>query len=64
MDLSAYSLMPGYLNNMGTMLSARTNLAIFQPNYASYSMREIEPMEQMVERKIKEGILAAVRQIQ
>ena len=46
------------------MLPARTNMAMFQLTYISYTSRESESIEQMVERRIKEGITAALGQIQ
>ncbi|GET51058.1 hypothetical protein GLOIN_2v1772369 [Rhizophagus irregularis DAOM 181602=DAOM 197198] len=63
MDLSVYSMMPGYLQNMnGGMISARTNLAMYQPAY-SMSYSQPESVEKMVERKISEGITAALSQM-
>jgi hypothetical protein len=63
MELSAYSMISGYLNNMGSMMSAHTNMAMFQPAYSSYNIREEESVERMVERKIREGITAALGQM-
>ncbi|EXX60232.1 hypothetical protein RirG_181820 [Rhizophagus irregularis DAOM 197198w] len=42
-DLSVYSMMPGYLQNMnGGMIPARTNLAMYQPAYSmSYSNQKV-----------------------
>jgi len=38
MELSAYSMLPGYLDNRGGMtLPARTNMAMFQPSYYTTS---------------------------
>ncbi|CAB5358714.1 unnamed protein product [Rhizophagus irregularis] len=63
MDLSVYSMMPGYLQNMnGGMIPARTNLAMYQPAY-SMSYSQLESVEKMVERKISEGITAALSQM-
>ena len=43
MELSAYSMIPGYLQSIGgTMLLARTNMTMFQPTYTSYTSRESE----------------------
>jgi len=65
MKLSAYSIIPGYLQSMGgTMLPARINMTMFQLTYTSYTSRESESIEQMVKRRIKEGITAALGQIQ
>ena len=62
MELSAYSMLPGYLQNMnGGMVPAKTNLAMYQPAYVATQQ---EPIDQMVERKIREGITAALGQIQ
>ena len=64
MDLSAYSLLPGYLQNMnGGMVPAKTNLAMYQPAYVA-TQQTHEPIEQMVERKIREGLTAALSQVQ
>ena len=65
MELSAYSMLPGYLNNMGGMsLPAKTNLARYQPSgFNAYSSQE-ESMKRMIERKLKEGITAAIGQLQ
>ena len=64
MDLSAYSLIPGYIQNMnGGMIPARTNMMMFQLTYAAYQKPvESESVEQLVERKIREGITAALSQ--
>src|SRR6202034_258390 len=64
MELSAYSMLPGYLQNMnGGMVPAKTNLAMYQPTYTA--MQQFgEPIDQLVERKIKEGITAALSQMQ
>jgi hypothetical protein len=62
MDLSAYSLIPNYLMNMnGGMVPARTNLAMFQPAYTTNY--QIGGIESVIEKKISEGILAALSQI-
>ena len=62
MELSAYSMLPGYLQNMnGGMVPARTNMAVYQPAY-SMQQQINEPMEQIIERKIKEGMAAALSQ--
>jgi hypothetical protein len=37
MELSAYSMIPGYLNSMGSMIPVHTNMAMFQPAYSSYN---------------------------
>ena len=65
MELSAYSMLPGYLNNMGGMsLPAKTNLARYQPSgFNAYSSQK-ESMKKMIERKLKEGITAAIGQLQ
>ena len=64
MELSAYSMLSGYLQNMnGGMVPAKTNLAMYQPTYTA-TQQFGEPIEQLVERKIKEGITAALGQIQ
>ena len=61
MDLSSYSMLPGYIQNMnGGMVPAKTNLAMYQP---AYMATQQEPIDQLVERKIKEGITAALGQI-
>src|ERR1700722_6975430 len=64
MNLSAYSLLPGYLQNMNRrMVLAKTNLAMYQPAYVAIQ-QIYEPIEQMVERKIREGLTAALIQVQ
>jgi hypothetical protein len=64
MDLSAYSMLQGYLPNMnGGMIPAKTNLAMYQSAYTA-TQQTSEPVEQMIERKIKEGITAALSQFQ
>ena len=64
-DLSAYSMLPGYLENMGGMISARMNIALYnQPSYAANYHAPTESIEQVVERKIKEEITAALGQLQ
>ena len=65
MDLSAYSMLPGYLNNMGGMsLPAKTNLARYQSDGINAYYSQEESMERMIERKLKEGITAAIGQLQ
>ena len=45
MELSAYSMIPGYLNGMGgTMLPARTNMATYQPAYATGYSKDGHPV--------------------
>ena len=62
MDLSAYSMLPGYLPNMnGGMVPAKTNMAMYQP---AYLVKPEESLEQMIERKIREGMTAALGQLQ
>jgi len=65
MELSAYSMLPGYLNNgMGGMtLPAKANMALYQPIYTASRSQE-ESIEQLLDRKLKEGIAAAVSQLQ
>jgi len=47
MDLSSYSMLPGYLQNMnGGMVPAKTNLAMYQP---AYMATQQEPIDQLVE---------------
>ena len=60
MDLSAYSMLPGYINNMngGMMVPAKANLALYQPTYAATSTLD-ESLEQRITKGIQEGILAA-----
>ncbi|CAB5193851.1 unnamed protein product [Rhizophagus irregularis] len=63
MDLSVYSMMPIYLQNMnGGMIPAQTNLAMYQPAY-SISYSQPESVEKIVERQISEGIIAALSQM-
>ena len=64
MELSAYSMISGYLKSRGGMtVPAKVNLAMYQPSYmASNGPSHDETMEQIVERKIKEGITAALGQ--
>jgi hypothetical protein len=48
MELSAYSMLPGYLQNMnGRMIPARTNMAMFQPAYTTAFQKQ-ESIEEMV----------------
>ena len=63
MDLSAYSILPGYLNNMGggMMVPAKANLALYQPAYVNSSVNN-ESLEQKITKGIQEGILAAFAQ--
>lgn len=62
MDLSAHSMLPGYLQNMnGGMVPAKTNVAMYQPAYIA---KQEESIEQLIERKIKEGMAAALGQFQ
>ncbi|GBC05778.1 hypothetical protein RclHR1_06420001, partial [Rhizophagus clarus] len=62
MELSAYSLIPDYLQNMnGGMIPAKTNMTMFQPTYTA--TQQAESIEKIVERKISEGIAAALGQI-
>ncbi|GES89097.1 ATP-dependent RNA helicase vasa-like isoform X2 [Rhizophagus clarus] len=62
MELSVYSLIPVYLQNMnGGMIPAKTNMAMFQPTYTA--TQQAESIEKIVERKISEGIAAALGQI-
>ena len=63
-DLSAYSMLPGYLDNMGGMIPARMNAALYsQPSYTANYHAPTEFIEQVVERKIKEGITVALGQL-
>ncbi|GBC15909.2 GATA zinc finger domain-containing protein 14-like [Rhizophagus irregularis DAOM 181602=DAOM 197198] len=63
MNLSVYSMMPEYLQNMnGGMIPARTNLAMYQPAYL-INYFQPESVEKMVEWKISEGITAALSQM-
>jgi hypothetical protein len=49
MELSAYSILPGYLQNMnGGMIPARTNMAMFQLVYITAFQKQ-ESMEEMVQ---------------
>jgi hypothetical protein len=49
MELSAYSMLPGYLQNMnGRMIPARTNMAMFQSTYTTAFQKQ-ESMEEMVQ---------------
>ena len=58
MDLSAYSMLPGYLQSMnGGMVPARTNMAMYQPSYTAVQ-------QEITEQLIEEGVAAAVSQIQ
>ncbi|GBB90720.1 hypothetical protein RclHR1_17780007 [Rhizophagus clarus] len=62
MELSAYSLIPDYLQNInGGMISGKTNMAIFQPTYTA--TQQVESIKKIVERKISEGIAATLGQI-
>jgi hypothetical protein len=63
MDLSAYSMLPDYLPNMnGGMIPAKTNMAMYRSAYATaYQLQE--SMEKIIERKITEGIMAALSQM-
>ncbi|GBB98011.1 hypothetical protein RclHR1_31170001 [Rhizophagus clarus] len=62
MELSAYSLIPDYLQNMnGEMIPTKTNMSIFQPTYTA--TQQVESIEKIVERKISEGIAAVLGQI-
>jgi hypothetical protein len=62
MELSTYSMIPNYLGNMnGGMVPARTSLAMFQPSYAA--IQQNEPIEKIIERKISEGLTAALSQM-
>ena len=65
-DLPAYSMLPGYLDTMGGMIPARMNAALYshQPSYIANYHAPTESIEQVVERKIKEGITAALGQLQ
>src|ERR1700722_11688753 len=64
MDLSAYSMMQGYLPNMnGGMVPAKTNMAMYQPAY-TVQQQNTESIEQLIERKIREGITASWRKIE
>jgi hypothetical protein len=65
MELSAYSMLPNYLeSNRGFTVPAKTNLAVYQPSYlAGNNLGAHESVEQIVERKIKEGITAALGQL-
>ena len=64
MDLSAYSMLPGYLQNLGGgMLPAKANIALYQPTYTA-SQQQQEPIEQIIERKIRDRLTAALSQIQ
>ena len=64
MDLSAYSMLPGYLTNMsGGMLPAKANVAIYQPAYMTAPINE-ESLEQRITKGIQEGIIAAFAQQQ
>src|SRR5277367_877665 len=48
MDLSAYSMLPGYLTNMnGGMIPAQANLAMYQPAYMTSRTPE-ESMDQRI----------------
>ncbi len=61
MDLLAYSMLSGYLQSMnGGMVPAQTNMAMYQPSYIAVQQ---ETTEQLIKRKIKEGVAAAVSQI-
>ena len=63
MELSAYSMLSGYLNNMnGVTVPARSNAAIYQPAYTAAQTYSNESMEQMLSKKIEEGIRAAMGQ--
>ena len=49
MDLSTYSILPGYLQNMnGGIVPAKTNLVMYQPAYTAIQ-QTYEPIEQMIE---------------
>jgi hypothetical protein len=64
MDLSAYSMLPGYLTNMNAgMLPAKANVALYQAAYATPQIQE-ESLEQKITKGIQEGILAAFAQQQ
>src|ERR1044072_2518934 len=64
-DLSAYSMLSGYLENMEGMIPAQMNVALYnQPSYTANYHAPTESIEQVVERKIKEGITAALGQLQ
>ena len=55
-DLSAYSMLPEYLENMGGMIPAQMNVALYnQPTYTANYHALTKSIEQVVERKIKEG---------
>ena len=58
-------MLPEYLDNMGGMILARMNAALYsQPSYTANYHAPTESIEQVVERKIKEGITAALGQLQ
>ncbi|GBB99648.1 hypothetical protein RclHR1_35940001 [Rhizophagus clarus] len=62
MELSAYSLISDYLQNMnGGIIPAKTNMAIFQFTYTA--TQQVESIKKIVERKISEGIAAVLDQI-
>jgi len=55
MELSAYSMLPGYLENRGGMtVPAKVNLAMQQPSYfVSGGQTHNESVKQIVERKLR-----------
>jgi hypothetical protein len=64
MELTAYSMLPEYLQNMnGGMIPARTNMAMFQSAY-TIAFQKQESMKEMVQQKISEGITVALSQMQ
>jgi len=64
MDLSAYSMLPGYINNMhGAPVPAKANMALYQSAYTAPQLDEVA-LEQKITKGIQEGILAAFAQQQ
>ena len=60
-DLSAYLMLPGYLENMEGMILAQMNAVFYnQPSYTANYYAPTESIEQIVKRKIKEGITVAL----
>ena len=66
MELSAYSLLPGYLQRMGgATLPAQANLALYQPvSYNPYMQpsyaAQSESIEEILSRKLNEGLNQAI----
>ena len=63
-NLSAYFMLPGYLQNLGREISpAKANIALYQPTYTALQQQQ-EPIEQIIKRKIRDGLTAVLSQIQ